>query len=382
MKKRGVSEVLTVVLLIGIVLVSFLIVYNVTIIMIKSSTKGAEASSNSFIRALSEWTSGGSGNQGPAPANLSPHLDGTIEACYLGLEINETKVGEELDENGSVISQDIEFGLLNQSNLYGYYESSINNYDSEMGADYKLLTYDSYGNVLSNYSLYSGRFVFYDSFDETTNEPDGGILEINSSTLSEVIYYDERIASIKIDNNGTVTNLNINPSEFECVRTCKIENENLGDDNSCCIGFIAGENEDGLVCVNPNDGVCSEFEDADSCIGDCFNSTRCLYEGCMNFSCFNDDYIRNVSACSCDLKPLCHIADINGNGAVDYPDYVELMRFFSTRTIHGVIPGEQYSCGYVDINRDGVVDSFDYNILMTNWNATTATPCRQEALNC
>ncbi|MFH1710907.1 MAG: hypothetical protein ABH840_01195 [Nanoarchaeota archaeon] len=375
MGKRGLSSVITVVLLIGVVLVAFLIVYNSIILVTKDSTGRLESDSNSFIQRLAEWTSGYSE---PLPPNLAPSLDGTVEGCYISLEINETKVGEELDENGYIISQDIEFGLLNQENLYGAYESHVNNYDSEMGSDYLIITYDSSGNLLSNYSVYSGRFIFYDTFNNETGEASGGMFERNSSVLFEVLPYDERIELIEIHHNEIVTNLNINPSEFECVRTCKIENEVLGDDEECCIGLIQGNNDTDSVCADPNDGVCSEFEDADSCLGDCFDDTKCLYEGCMNFTCFGDDYVRNESGCGCDLKPWCHAADFDGDNDVDLTDLNILTTSWGNLASCKTTGTPPYgdSCCYASTS------SYTYITLKRAMGSFGTGGCRQDTVSC
>ncbi len=264
-----------------------------------------------------------------------------VESCYIGLEITESLRGFEFDNQRDIISDNIDFELLNQSNLYGNYNSSVNYYNPEMQGDYELTTYDSSNEIISKYSVYSGRFVFYDNFDETSGEVSGGILELNSSTLYEIIPYDSRIKLVKINYNGTITDLNVDESGFKCERTCKIAGEVLGESDSCCIGFVAGENSNGdFVCVSPNDGVCSEFEDADSCIGDCYDSSKCLSEGCMNFSCLGDDYIKNESSCECDLKPLCDASDFNGDNKVDYTDLQILMAssndgLASCKTTHG-----------------------------------------------
>lgn len=202
-----------------------------------------------------------------------------VESCFIKLEIDEEKVGD-----------DIQFTLGSQENLYGNHKGLVNHYDEEFGIkeDYTLRTYDSGNSRLNSFSLSSSRFLLYDTFSEDEDNL-GGTIKTDSGTISVIIPHTENIASIKIENNGTETDLNINPSEIICERTCKIEDEigNLDNDN-CCIGFIRSIREDNsFICTNCGDGICSDDENNYLCAEDC----------ALNFSC-PDEMFKLTDSCS------------------------------------------------------------------------------------
>ena len=178
-----------------------------------------------------------------------------IESCFIGFEISEEKIGE-----------NIQFSLIDQENLFGNYGGLANYHDEEFESseDYLLRAYDAENNLLGSFTLSSSRFVFYDNFEEQEGEDLGGIIETESGIIFVTIPYTENIDSIKVENNGVETKLNINPSEIICERTCKIEEE-TGDAETqdCCIGFIQSSQEPDLRGDTNNDGVVNELDITD-----------------------------------------------------------------------------------------------------------------------
>ena len=182
-----------------------------------------------------------------------------LEECYIELEINEKKVGEK-----------IQFSLGSQENLYGLYDGLVDFYDEEVPGDYILNVYNTEGKLLNQYSLYSGRYILWDNF--SGEGPPGGTVELGEGIISPVIHYEDNIGSIKIENEGKETDLNVDVSAIKCERTCKIEGE-IGNykTDRCCIGFIPVtiDNKGNFICVNCGDGICSEYEDRWNCPEDC-----------------------------------------------------------------------------------------------------------------
>ncbi|MBU4086054.1 MAG: hypothetical protein KKB21_00600, partial [Nanoarchaeota archaeon] len=244
MRKRGFSDIIAVVFFVVTALVVFVILYNSYMGFVRNSSGKME---NQFLSLLDRFFATDSTT---TLAGGVIHLDGTYEGCFVELEINEVKTGDILDETGNVIGADIDFNLEGQENLYGIYSGQVDYYDSEMPGDYVLNTYDSSGNLLSKYSAYSGRFIFYDSFDETTNESGGGIIETEEAVISVIIPYDERIDNVKIENNAEEFNLGVNAGNFACERICKIGGEEISEEDSCCAGFIPFEFNDVFKCSN------------------------------------------------------------------------------------------------------------------------------------
>ncbi len=237
----------------------------------------------------------------------APSIDGTLEGCYISLTIDETKVSEETDADGNVISQTVDYSLSGQENVYDYLEGSVNDFSIEDESGNALVTYDSNGNILSKYALYSGRFAFYDGFDEVTGEASGGVIEFDSATISGIIPYDSRISSIKIEEKGVITDLNVNVGDFECMRTCKIDGEGVNlESGKCCIGNIPFEENGNYVCKSPE--LCTEDCSAYSDGEFCYDYKLCE---CETFTC-PDGWTRDEAACGCtapDVTKKCEAGE-------------------------------------------------------------------------
>lgn len=273
--KRGISSVISSILIILIVFVAVVLAYNLVIPIVKEESGSAEKGINKLIRDLFSFSAQQDTSLPQSLLPLSP--TGEIiypgdEKCYIQLEINEKKIKDIFDDKGEIISQEIEFSLLNLTNLYGLYDTSIEYYDEENPSSYILRTYDKDGNILANFSLSLGRFIFYDTFEQ---ENPGGVIEINESIISIIMPFDMKIRAIKIEQNNTLTNLNINPSDLKCERTCKLENE-IAVEEKCCSGLIKIKQANGnFICVKCGDNVCSEYEDEYSCYEDCKKDFAC-----------------------------------------------------------------------------------------------------------
>jgi len=238
---------------------------------------------------------------------LSIGMVSAQEGCYISITINEENI---LDY------EYIDFFLNSTENLYGDYSNFVEEYNSEIPSDYILNTYDINNNLLNQYSLYTGLFIYYDTFD-----PDnpGGILELNESVTSLIIPYDANINSIKIDNQGVETDLGINPADFICEMTCISEQERgYYEADSCCEGLspVPIYQGDRFICVNCGDGNCTDYEDEASCYADCAQDFDCLpgYEktefGCVIRNCLDFDdgvdlfvssYVSNETASKYDV---------------------------------------------------------------------------------
>ena len=177
------------------------------------------------------------------------------EECFIVLNINETIVDEE-----------IKFLLNEVTNVYGMYNSFVNIYDTNY--HYSLQTYDINHNLLDEYGLYTSLLTFYDSF-ETDNL--GGIILTEKSAINAYINFNSNINSIEINNNGIITDLNINSLDIKCEMACGIENELINfPSQRCCNGFILSEQEDdSYFCIKCGDNICSKYEDGYSCFEDC-----------------------------------------------------------------------------------------------------------------
>lgn len=185
--------------------------------------------------------------------------------CYFRLSIQETKTQQGI----------IQFSLSELLNLYGSYEGFVDSFPG----DYVLKTYDNQGNILNSYSLSSSRFIYWDDFTEGTENP-SGVQEVDSGVISTVIPYDSKINRIKIeDYDKTETDLNINPTNIKCEKTCKDENQTVEPLlQTCCQDLIPAHQQDGsYICVKCGDNVCSRYEDTYSCPEDCADSLKTLY---------------------------------------------------------------------------------------------------------
>ena len=286
--RKGVSNVIYSVLIIGIVFVSFLIVYNVVNPILKQKTGEVESG---FDKLLKMFSFSASENEPLISLTGNIILD-SGESCYINLNINEKKIRDIYNEQGEIISQDIEFSLVSLENLFGNYESLVNYYNLEIPSSYVLRTYDASNEIIENYSLDSGRFIFYDSFGDAENP--GGIIEVNESVISALIPYDKRISKIMIEYNNTSTDLNVDPAGFKCERTCKIENETILEDEGCCLGFIKSEQQDSSYrCVKCGDEICSSYENEYSCYKDCRG----------NFTC-QEGYIKKEFGCEAEAAEV------------------------------------------------------------------------------
>jgi len=275
--RKGVSNVIYAVLMIGIVLVSFLFVYNIVNSSLKQKTTEAESGFDKILRIFGFGT--GENESTINQQGIFIPLTGSIvldsgESCYIELEINENKTKDIYNNQSEIIFQDIEFSLFNITNLFGSYFSLFNYYNEEIPSSYILRTYDKNNTILENFSLDSGRFIFYDDFGNITNP--GGVIELNKSVISAVIPYDKRISKIKIENGNSSTDLNVNPADFKCERTCKIENESLTENERCCSRFVkAMQDDNSYRCVKCGDGICSPYENEYSCYKDCGRNFTC-----------------------------------------------------------------------------------------------------------
>lgn len=175
------------------------------------------------------------------------------ESCYVRLSINETKINNQ-----------IQFYLLSQENLWGNYANAIPSYGST--SDYFLNVYNPSG--LNKYSLYSSRFIFYDNFNDSENP--GGMIEEDNGIIDVIVPY-SNISRVTVINNGSETDLDVDSSAIQCIKTCKDENETgIYETDSCCEGLTEAEKDtDNFVCIKCGDGICSDFESLSSCYSDC-----------------------------------------------------------------------------------------------------------------
>jgi len=196
---------------------------------------------------------------------ITPTPDSNLnlsEKCYIQLDISEI-----------VVRNKTQFNLINTTNLFGLYDSSVNVYDSQLPGDYVLRTYNKFGRGINQYSLYSSRYIFYDTFDDSVNP--GGVEVLDSGVITAIIPYDASITRIAIMNNKTLTGLQFKPTSISCKRTCKVQGE-LGkvDKEKCCFGYTWLQiNSTTFSCSKCGDKVCSKYEDKYSCYEDCYNST-------------------------------------------------------------------------------------------------------------
>lgn len=177
------------------------------------------------------------------------------QSCYVRLDINETKL----------VDNSIQFSLLSQENLWGDYGNAVPGFENT--SDYFLNIYDN-TNVTNQYSLYSSRFLFYDNFNGSSNP--GGVNELDSGVIDAVIAFNN-ITKVSVVNNGTETDLNVNSSAIQCIKTCKDENETgvYGSD-VCCGGLTQAENDTNtFACVRCGDGTCNIPKTLSSCFSDC-----------------------------------------------------------------------------------------------------------------
>ncbi len=184
------------------------------------------------------------------------------ENFYVLLNIKETKSG-----------QDILFSLQYSELGYGDYERFVDVYDKDFPVgDYILEVYDPNKRLLKKYSLWSSRFVYYDTGAGVEAE------ERDSAAIGAFIPYDDNNppAFIRIDNNGVKTGfkelLIISSQEGKGLLICVKENEDvdIAVGKQCCSGLTpAFQSDDYYICVSCGDGACSKFENYNSCPSDC-----------------------------------------------------------------------------------------------------------------
>jgi len=208
--------------------------------------------------------------------NLVEEQEVFEDGCYIELEINEKKIGNE-----------IEFNLLRQENVYGVYDGSVKQYRDN---DYAVNVYGGSETVLSKQGLESGRFVFYDSFESGTS----GYDELDEANIKVIIPYFENIRRITITNNGFKTPLNIDASAIKCD------------------------------CGN---GICSEREDKNSCPKDCIRPKDVNDDKRINI--LDMIFIRNRLNSDFDIGNN-QIADVNQDSKVNILDLILVRNFFGS----------------------------------------------------
>ncbi len=288
------------------------------------------------------------------------------EKCYTKLDIQETKTADVYDDAGNVISQEIEFAVLNQNKIDGLYDSFINVYDLEVPGDYIIRTYeqDLSGNyvLLGTYSAYSGRFLLYDNFNDSENP--GGVIEFNESDFEVILPYDLNVNRIRIEHNGVENELNYYTWTAPCVTSCKKENEEgYFSEDECCLGLIPAPQANSpyfFWCVNCGDGICSENEDIHTCYKDCSpcgNSVVDLYEEC-------DDGNKNDNdGCDsfCKIETECR-QDVNSDGRINILDLIEVRGQMNQPITDANIK--------LDVNLDGRINILDLIEVRSNMGRT------------
>ncbi|MAG37863.1 hypothetical protein CMI45_00550 [Candidatus Pacearchaeota archaeon] len=182
-----------------------------------------------------------------------------VEECYVGIDIGETLINNE----------SIVFGLEGKEDLFGDYRGLVNVYDEEIPGNYILNVYNYSGEIIERYALYTSLLVIVENV---------GIQVLDSGTIRAIVPYFDNIGSVKIEFNGTETDLGIDSGALVCQRTCLIEGERgrYDAEDRCCLGFITADQDDGsFVCSVCGDSVCQNYEDEYSCFGDCSEGIEC-----------------------------------------------------------------------------------------------------------
>ena len=165
----------------------------------------------------------------------------------------------------------INFPLIKAENIFGDYNHLVDKYYDDSGASFVLRTYDSFGKIMNNYSLHSSRFIIAEDFSAT--EPKGEIIESTNGIIETIIPFDSKIKTIKVDNEGTIIDLNININSLSCRRTCKVEGETgLFENETCCSGFTPiqyGADTTRFTCTICGNKICSGYENKYNCQEDC-----------------------------------------------------------------------------------------------------------------
>jgi len=278
-----------------------------------------------------------------------------IAQCYMEIVINETKIGEEVDADGTVISQDIEFkfategpfgtGRLNE--IYGFYGGLVREYDPEVPSMYILEVIGLDGSA-KNYSLSSGRFAFWDDFENQ----DGGIIEFDSATITAIVPYGlpyeeptYPIESLAIYYDGEKTQLSLFAPYYQpCEPDCYMAgfDGSYSGETRCCPGLVEYSSGDTFSCGEPECGndICATHEDEYTCPEDCLEDFFCA-----------PGYIKEGYGC----VPDCMGADMNNDTKVDLEDFTILKVNFGRDDC-----AEPDWCSGADTNNNTAVDLVDF----------------------
>jgi hypothetical protein len=173
--------------------------------------------------------------------------------CFVKLDINET------------IEKDVTFNLYNFQTIYGNFEGFNLVYNPSVGSDYILQTYES-EKLINQYSIYTSTLLFL-----SRSNSGGGVLVSNYGIIEAYIPFNKSINKIKIINKDKISEFNLNLSDLDCIRTCKIGGETVDLDKNerCCEGFRYVSKDNNYYCQKCGDNICSVGEDNNTCSEDC-----------------------------------------------------------------------------------------------------------------
>lgn len=188
------------------------------------------------------------------------------EKCYLKLTINEKK------QNDNIL-----FSLDNIENVYDNLDMHVRPYIPEDGSQYilevhrnKITGYTS--SIIDKYDLSTSRLIFWDDFpQDSTEEMQGGIIELDESQIETIIPYSQDITRIVINNDNERTQLSFNPQSLNCQRTCKLPGESgIYHEEKCCQDlFPIQVNSTSFICSWCGDSICEKYENNIICPEDC-----------------------------------------------------------------------------------------------------------------
>jgi hypothetical protein len=128
-------------------------------------------------------------------AETGPCTPGEL-ACDSGhaieLYINEVKNGEK-----------VSFSLDEASIIEGDYSQLLVPYSNEDDADYTLRVYNASGTMTAEYGVYSGRFIYFDSFEENS----GGMHELDEGLICTFTPYSAGISEISVFDGSSETTI-------------------------------------------------------------------------------------------------------------------------------------------------------------------------------